>query len=231
MYNITPGRWYVFGSQADKMIFLQALMCDYKDTLQEEPDISFLMEKQALRITPHGHHIGYRTTVDSRYMSTKIFSVSEVVSMNNNVCGCASSMGSVGFDNCCVKQRGAVSLVDKYVDEDRKKVAEEHNATVQAILANDPIFKAFVAFEAAVKSANKNNVLHVTFFDAVSKDMLASDTKKELAELDAKTEKKIKALDDKAYECKVLLETATDPNTIGGVLSQYGFLRCDETED
>ena len=70
---IEPGKWYVFKSQTDKMVFLQTLMHDYKDTLQEEPNVAFLMGKQALRITPHGHHIGYRTTVDSRYMSPIIF--------------------------------------------------------------------------------------------------------------------------------------------------------------
>lgn len=225
---IEPGEWYVFNSQTDKLVFLQTLIHDYKDTLQEEPNIAFLMGKRALRITPHGHHIGYRTTVDSRYMSPITFSIPEVVSMNDNACGCASPKGS---NDCCVKQRGAVSLVDKYVNEDKRKILEEHNATATAILEDDPIFKAFAEFEAIVKAVNRHNTVRVTFFDAVSKDMLALETQKRLANLDTKTEKKIKALDDKAYECKVLLETATDPNTIGSVLSQYGFLRHDEKED
>lgn len=148
--------------------------------------------------------------------------------MNDNACGCASPKGP---NDCCVKQSAAVSLVDKYVNEDKRKILEEHNATATAILEDDPIFKAFAEFEAIVKAVNRHNTVRVTFFDAVSKDMLALDTQKKLADLDTKTEKKIKALDDKAYECKVLLETATDPNTIGSVLSQYGFLRHDEKED
>lgn len=225
---IEPGEWYVFKSQTDKLIFLQILMHEYKSTLQEEPDVAFLMGKQALRITPHGHHIGYRTTVDSRYMSPITFSIPEVVSMNNYVCGCVSPKGP---NDCCVKQQGAVSLVDKYVEEDKRQIIEKHNATAKAILENDLIFKAFAEFEAMVKAVNRNNTVRVTFFDVVSKDMLAPDTQKKLADLDTKTEKKIKALDDKAYECKVLLETATDPSTIGGVLNQYGFLRYDEKED
>lgn len=224
---IEPGKWYVFKSQTDKMVFLQTLMHDYEDTLQEEPNVAFLMGKQALRITPHGHHIGYRTTVDSRYMSPIIF-FPEVVSMNNNACGCVSPKGP---NDCCAKQPAAVSLVDKYVEEDKRQIIEKHNATAKSILANDPIFKAFAELEAIIKAVNRNNTVRVTFFEAVSKDMLASETQKKLADLDTKTKTKLDALDDKAYECKVLLETATDPNTIGGVLSQYGFLRYDEKED
>lgn len=236
---IEANKWYRFVNQGDRDLFIALAMKRFEFVTHELSGKVRAADMLKVNTEEEGYaYFNYRTTYSPKYNNNvTIFSaaaslsgagIKEVDSMNNNACGCVSPKGP---NDCCAKQPAAVSLVDKYVEEDKRQIIEKHNATAKSILANDPIFKAFAELEAIIKAVNRNNTVRVTFFEAVSKDMLASETQKKLADLDTKTKTKLDALDDKAYECKVLLETATDPNTISSVLSQYGFLRYDEKED
>lgn len=217
--KIEAGTWYQFPTKADAIDFIHRALIEFADTLETQPDIPFLLTKPALRVTPHGHHFNYRSTVNRLYFDPIIY-VKENNPVNN-------------FDPCtCVPttEKPAISLVRKYANRDKQKVEKQRVINVQGLLEEDPTYKAYLTF---VKVAKKNSkdVIMPNFYDLVPKTALNANILAEIEKENNTAAKKCEEIDNKAEECVALLAAATDASTIGGILSSYGFLRYDESED
>lgn len=229
---IRLGVWYSFKNAKDKEEFIRIAVRTHKDTLQGafdfdkgeplDPTIDFYLSKAALRVTPHGHHLGYRTSVDSRYMSTTLFELKELTIMTT----------TNNKNNIAEKDMITDPLLLKYLGEDEAAIYEEHNKKVQEILAVDAVAKAYYSFVSTYHKHNRNAEPLPTLFDIVSRKCLDSKTQGMLDVLQEATEAKLKKVRDRAFECNMLLNRCDKgAGEYAGILSQYGFLRKDPEEE
>ena len=215
--NIQFGQFYRFESENDKRFWLacaQALTaCSYQDG---NIDFDEFMDKDLLRISPHGHHINYRTRYcPSYHVNVKLFKPEEEQNMANYQDSCYSAKPATTYSN---------PLIEKYVYEDQKKIIAVYDEKINDVLAKDRVVECYTLLKNVVE-LNNEGVKFKGLYDIVSKDQLTKDTKKQLEVINQDKDAEIKALRDKAFECDVLLQSAQGNKEVQSILRQYGFLR------
>lgn len=202
---IRVGQWYTFKCDDDKQLFIKEALLKFSETLEHYSDKSLaeFLTKEALRVTPHGHHIGFRTNVDSRYMSTIIYEVEgeDIMITNTN------------FEQLTDK------LVAKYFHEDAAAIEAKTTTEINTILENSDIAKSLIKTRELFKKRNINFDLIVT------EDMLSEDDKQKIEIIKQANAEFIQKLFDKAYECCRLLTKANDVCSYQTILNAYGYIR------
>lgn len=229
---IKLGCWYYFEHTTDKLLFINIARKQYADTIDNlsEAEIDELLTKALLRVSPHGHHINYRTDYNPMFQKAIMFDPEqEAKQALNSIYGKKETdkMNELK-NNCCIAADDTWccnvitdELVRKYYLEDREKIRQKADKAETEIRMNSDVAKSLEKFF-KIMEARKVQIMF-----SIQDNMLCEEDQKKIKDLDAEKEAELQKAFDKAFECCKLLERTHTSSEYKSVLESYGYLRKD----
>lgn len=228
---IKAGTWYCFTCVNDKRSFILLAKMQFEDSLDniEEEQIVDLLDKKLLRVSPHGHHINYRSDYSPKYITPTYFNVKEHKDILNSIYGKKETNKMTDIkSNCCVSADDSWccngltdELVRKYYLEDREKIRQEADTAETEIRMNSDVAKSLEKFFKLMEMRK------VQIMFSIQDNMLCEEDQKKIKDINTEKEAKLQKSFDKAFECCKLLERTKTTAEYKSVLESYGYLRKD----